>query len=58
MEKCNALTIKYKIIYTGSLVMNATKVFANCIASKFVPTPKTCGKSLLYIGHLVILLPH
>jgi hypothetical protein len=44
-------------IYTGCLVMNATKVFAYCIGSKCVPITKTCGKSLLYIGHFDIQRP-
>ena len=37
--------------------MNATKVFADCIGLIFVPRPKTCGKSLLYIRHFDIQRP-
>jgi hypothetical protein len=34
---------------TGCLVMNATIVSDCCIDKKFVPRPKNCGNSLLYI---------
>ena len=51
------MRLPYQLIkyHTGCLVMNATKVFAK--ARKGFPKTKTCGKSLLYIGHFDIQRP-
>ena len=38
--------------------MNATKVKAYCIGQNFVLRPKTCGKSVLFIGHFDIQRPY
>ena len=51
-------TLVFKLQSTGCLVMKATKVVDSCKGQKLVLRPKTCGKSLLYIGHFDSLWPH